>query len=54
MQVFARNGRFLTQWSAEDIAPAGFDPMGIGVDDDDRVYIADTENNRVVVFSLNQ
>ena len=52
MQLSIRKGgRFLTQWSGKTVAPAGFDPIGIGVDSANRVYIADTDNDRVEVFS---
>jgi DNA-binding beta-propeller fold protein YncE len=50
VQVFARGGGYLAQFSGAAIAPVGFDPMGIGVDTANNVYVAETDNDRLEVF----
>jgi sugar lactone lactonase YvrE len=48
---FSAEGKLLTSWGEPGGGPGEFRiPHGIGVDKNDRVYVADRENNRVQVF----
>ena len=49
---YAPDGSLLLSWGGEGIHPGQFNlPHGICVDRQDRVYIADRENNRVQAFN---
>jgi sugar lactone lactonase YvrE len=51
---FAADGTLLASWGEPGGGPGEFRiPHGIGVDDQDRVYVADRENNRVQIFDIN-
>ena len=55
IQVFTRNGVFLTKWGEEGIGAGQFDsPFGIAVDDNGNVYVADTYNHRIQKFRFEQ
>lgn len=64
VQKFTSNGRFIKAWGTNDGIPVGgpldnegsdegdfFLPIGICVDENDLVYISDSSNNRVQVFT---
>ena len=49
---YAPDGSLLFSWGGEGIHPGQFNlPHGICVDQQDRVYVADRENNRVQAFN---
>ena len=51
MVVFDENGNFQTQFGTNGVNPGELDePVGISVDEDGLIYIADTWNQRVQVF----
>ena len=47
---FANNGDFIKSFTSVDLS----EPCGIAVDSNGAVYVCDTGNNRVIIFSLNQ
>lgn len=48
---FSPNGTFVSQWGAKGTGPGEFNvPHGLAMDIDDRIYVADRENDRVQVF----
>lgn len=64
VQKFSSNGTFITAWGTNNGVPVGgpldneghgdgdfFLPIGICVDEDDNVYVTDSSNNRVQVFT---
>jgi predicted membrane-bound mannosyltransferase/sugar lactone lactonase YvrE len=57
VQRFTLDGEFVTEWGHEEFNPettdptAFYGPRGIAVDREGHVYVADTGNKRVVVFS---
>jgi hypothetical protein len=51
---FSADGKLLATWGGHGIEPGSFQcPHNLCVDDDDYVYVADRENNRVQVFDAN-
>jgi len=51
IQMFDRDGRFLTMWGRKGMGPGEFDmPHAIDLDSKGRVFVADRQNNRVQVF----
>jgi sugar lactone lactonase YvrE len=50
---FSAEGRLLASWGEPGGEPGQFRlPHGIGVDKENRVYVADRENNRVQIFDV--
>jgi DNA-binding beta-propeller fold protein YncE len=53
--VFDSNGQFITQFGEAGFDPGQFDePVGISVDNEGKVYVADTWNQRIQVFILGE
>jgi hypothetical protein len=51
VQKFSRNGRFLMQWGSHGEQPGQFmRPQSLGVDRQDRIWVADACNHRIQVF----
>ena len=51
IQIFDQSGRLLMAWGGPGHAYGRFWlPSGIFIDDNDRIYVADTYNKRVQVF----
>ena len=51
IQVFDRDGKFLRQWGGHGYEPGEFlRPRALAIDDQDRIYIADSCNHRIQVF----
>ena len=51
MQVFDAEGRFVTMFGGDGSEPGKFEePVGIAVDDEGNVYVADTWNRRIQKF----
>ena len=51
---FSPDGKLLASWGEPGAKPGEFHiPHGIGVDNSDRVYVADRENDRVQIFDVN-
>jgi DNA-binding beta-propeller fold protein YncE len=49
--VLDQTGRVLQTWGGQGGDPGQFrSPAGIALDEDGRVYVADTKNNRIQVF----
>jgi DNA-binding beta-propeller fold protein YncE len=50
---FSKDGKLLASWGEPGGEPGQFRiPHGIGVDKNDRVYVADRENNRIQIFDV--
>ena len=53
MQVFSPGGEFLRKWGGYGSGDGQFSsPIGIAVNGEGIVYVADTFNNRVQVFKV--
>ncbi len=51
IQVFSPEGRWLRQWGGHGYAPGEFlRPRALAIDEDDRIYVADSCNHRIQVF----
>jgi DNA-binding beta-propeller fold protein YncE len=51
IQVFSPEGRWLRQWGGHGFAPGEFmRPRALAIDEDDRLYVADSCNHRIQVF----
>lgn len=51
---FSADGELLKSWGEPGYGPGQFHVVhGVGVDDDDNVYVADRENDRVQIFDAN-
>jgi sugar lactone lactonase YvrE len=51
VQIFDAEGRFLLAFGERGLGPGQFWlPAGIFIDADDRVYVADTYNQRIQIF----
>jgi len=51
IQVFATDGRWLRQWGGHGFEPGEFlRPRALAIDDDERIYVADSCNHRIQVF----
>jgi DNA-binding beta-propeller fold protein YncE len=51
VQKFSHDGKFLLQWGEHGEGPGQFSrPQGLEVDDEDRVWVADSANHRIQVF----
>ncbi len=52
IQKFDSNGNFITKWGSEGLANGQFQEISsIAVDSSGNVYVADSNNHRVQVFS---
>ena len=52
IQKFNSNGKFITKWGSYGTADGQFsNPYGVAVDSSGNVYVADSLNNRIQVFS---
>jgi tripartite motif-containing protein 71 len=53
IQKFTDDGTFITSWGSDGNGDGQFSkPEGLYVDPDGNVYVADTVNKRIQVFSL--
>lgn len=53
IQVFDRDGKFLRQWGGHGPAPGEFMRVrAIAIDEQDRIYAADSCNHRIQVFDM--
>jgi sugar lactone lactonase YvrE len=51
IQVFSPDGKWLRQWGGHGYAPGEFlRPRALAMDEDDRLYVADSCNHRIQVF----
>ncbi len=51
IQVFDRDGKWLRQWGGHGYAPGEFlRPRALAMDDQERLYVADSCNHRIQVF----
>ncbi len=51
VQVFSPEGKWLRQWGGHGYEPGQFlRPRALAIDDDDRIYVADSGANRIQVF----
>jgi DNA-binding beta-propeller fold protein YncE len=51
IQVFSPEGKWLRQWGGHGREPGAFlRPRAMAIDDDDRLYVADSCNHRIQVF----
>jgi DNA-binding beta-propeller fold protein YncE len=51
IQVFSPDGTWIRQWGGHGREPGEFlRPRGMDIDDDDRIYVADSCNHRIQVF----
>jgi hypothetical protein len=54
VEIFTTDGHFLTAWGSAGSGDYQFNnPTSIAVDNKDHVYISDSGNHRIVVFSVN-
>jgi tripartite motif-containing protein 71 len=52
IQKFTSDGSFITAWGSTGSGNGQFDnPTGIDLDSSNNVYVADSRNNRIQVFS---
>ena len=50
---FDKDGEFILTWGDYNIGTEGFNlPVGIAVDSEDRLWVSDSENNRLLRFTL--
>ncbi len=53
IQVFSPEGKWLRQWGGHGYAPGEFlRPRALAMDENDRLYVADSCNHRIQVFDL--
>jgi DNA-binding beta-propeller fold protein YncE len=51
IQVFSPEGKWLRQWGGHGYAPGEFlKPRALAIDEEDRIYVADSCNHRIQVF----
>lgn len=51
IQVFSPKGKWLRQWGGHGYEPGQFlRPRALAIDDEDRIYVADSCNHRIQVF----
>jgi DNA-binding beta-propeller fold protein YncE len=51
IQVFSPEGKWLRQWGGHGYEPGEFlRPRALAIDDEDRIYVADSCNHRIQVF----
>jgi DNA-binding beta-propeller fold protein YncE len=51
IQVFSPEGAWLRQWGGHGLEPGQFmRPRALAIDDDERIYVADSCNHRIQVF----
>ncbi len=51
IQVFSPKGKWLRQWGGHGLAPGEFmKPRALAIDENDRIYVADSCNHRIQVF----
>lgn len=54
IQVFSPEGKWLRQWGGHGYEPGEFlRPRALAIDDQDRIYVADSCNHRIQVFDTN-
>jgi DNA-binding beta-propeller fold protein YncE len=54
IQVFSPEGKWLRQWGGHGFEPGEFlRPRSMAIDDQDRIYVADSCNHRIQVFDPN-
>jgi DNA-binding beta-propeller fold protein YncE len=54
IQVFSPEGEWLRQWGGHGFEPGEFlRPRALAIDDQDRLYVADSCNHRIQVFDTN-
>lgn len=53
IQVFSPEGKWLRQWGGHGFEPGEFlRPRALAIDEDDRIYVADSCNHRIQVFDV--
>ncbi|AMV38090.1 NHL repeat-containing protein [Planctomyces sp. SH-PL62] len=53
IQVFSPEGKWLRQWGGHGYEPGEFlRPRALAIDEDDRIYVADSCNHRIQVFDV--
>jgi DNA-binding beta-propeller fold protein YncE len=53
IQVFSPDGRWLRQWGGHGYEPGEFlRPRAMAIDEEDRIYVADSCNHRIQVFDV--
>jgi len=51
IEVFTPDGAYVTQWGSTGSGPGQFlNPIGIAIDANDNIYVADTNNSRIQKF----
>jgi DNA-binding beta-propeller fold protein YncE len=51
IQVFSPQGKWLRQWGGHGLEPGEFmKPRALAIDDEERIYVADSCNHRIQVF----
>jgi DNA-binding beta-propeller fold protein YncE len=54
IQVFSPDGKWLRQWGGHGYEPGEFlRPRALAIDEQDRIYVADSCNHRIQVFDIN-